>query len=1133
MAVGLLMGPSGSGKTHRIFEEIIEQSLAHPELYYYMIVPEQATMKMQRELIERHPQHGTMNVDVVSFHRLPYHIFEEISYQPNTVLDDIGKSMIVQKILSEKQDELTVLKANGGKYGVIEEVKSVLSEFYQYQLHEPELERMLSQISPETLLYHKLCDLRIILQEFEQFLGDSYVTGEQLLELLSAQISRSQKMKRAVVYLDGFTGFSPVQYELIKELFVYAKDVTISVVMDKKREKSTLFHMSKEVIAKAAHLVNETKVKYREPVYIGQEALPRFIQSEELAHMECQMFRYPYKCFSKANRDLELHVARNPRAECEMVAEQICKLVRVDGYRYRDIAIIGGDLTEYQAVLEETLQEHQIPFFADQNRSIFLNPCIEALRALFEMVEYNFTYESVFRFLKTGMTSCTSEEVYLLENYVLEFGIRGWTRYRQPFVRTHQSMTSDELEQINQIREKFCQTVEEVYTVLHSKKHSVRDYMTAVYEFCVRERFESKLEEMVARMESKQELVLAKAYAQVYPGMMELFDQTVALLGDAKLPLKELAQILDAGFDTFRLGVIPASMDQVLVGDIQRSRIENPMVVFLVGANEGVLTKGKKSSGILTDPEREQMKALDVELSPTAKEAIYSDQLYLYLVLSKAKNRLFISYATAGLDGKGIRPSYLIFRIQTIFPQLKVQEWQRESDSLENLTSKQALEDYFISRMQAYTLTQSDTLWEQIYYLLQQHPDSRSYVHQLFTAAYYINEDSSLGKAVAQALYGTKLRNSVSRMEQYAGCAFAHFMRYGMQLYERKVYEVRAVDIGTMLHRTMEYFVTEVQKQTLTWSDVTDELRHDLITDGLGRALDEYGFDVFEESSRTGYMEHTLLRMAERTAWVLQRHFEKGDMEPVHEELTFNGESTDALHYELDDGVSMDLYGKIDRVDRYEDDANIYLRIVDYKTGNTKFDIVDMNYGLQIQLVVYMNAMVEVEKRNHPEKQVIPAGMFYYNIQDAIIERDEKQSPEDALLEHYQLNGYANSNIDILQLMERNAEGAFQTVPVKLKKDGDLAKNSKVLTTDQFEEIGAYVSKELLKRAKEMMAGNVAIAPYLLDQKTPCDYCEYRNVCMFETGCGGKQYRRLQKMKEEDILQKVREDRIREQGEGE
>ena len=704
MSLQFIFGNSGSGKSYCLYQNIIEESIRHPEKNYLVLVPEQFTMQTQKDLCLMHPRGGIMNIDVLSFGRLAHRVFEEVGQDNRTVLDDEGKNLILRKIAGNYEDKLTVLKGNLKKQGYISEVKSVISEFTQYGVDFERLDEFMDNISPDSYLYYKLKDIRKVYEGFEDYLSEKYITKEEMLDVLSDAVPRSNILKGSIVAMDGFTGFTPVQDRLLGELLKVCGKVMITVEMDERedpfvyRHPYQLFALSKQMVTSLVKIARDTKTEMEDPVYLYQKPPKRFEHNAELAFLESELFRYSGKQYLREDEPgdersgytgaVSLHEARNPRTEAKYVAEGIRYLVREKGYRYRDIAVITADMNVYADALEKACGLFDIPVFMDHKKSILLNAFVEYLRSLLAMAEENFTYDSVFRFLRTGLCGFTDKEVDQMENYCLALGIKGYKKWQQAWVRQTTEAGETELQELNHLRVRFVEKIQNLVFVLKQRKKTVRDVTLAVYEFISEEKMQEQLSEMEQEFQEKGELALAKEYAQIYRIVLELFDKFVELLGDEQISLKEYCDLLDAGLEEAKVGVIPPSLDQVVIGDVERTRIKNIKALFFVGANDTLLPGNASARGILSERDREQFLKGDIALSPGPKEEAYIQKFYLYMNLTKPSEYLYLSWSKVSGDGKSLRPAYLISDIRRLFPGLRTVDEEKRAMAETELTRK-------------------------------------------------------------------------------------------------------------------------------------------------------------------------------------------------------------------------------------------------------------------------------------------------------------------------------------------------------------------------------------------------------------------------------------------------------------
>ena len=1117
MSLQFIMGPSGSGKSHYLYQKVTEESIQNPDKNYIVLVPEQFTMQTQKDLVMASPRKGILNVDVLSFNRLAYRIFEETGENNRLVLDDVGKSFVIRKIAGDYEQELKVLGGNLKKPGFISEMKSIISEFTQYDIQGETLDKLLEETDENTNFYYKLKEIQTVYEGFHTYLKDKYITGEELLDVLCFAVPKSKILKGSTIVLDGFTGFTPVQNKLLKELLVVAEDVIVTATMNEEKRSETLFALGHEMVDTLTKIARDVQVEIKDSICFYQKPVFRFRENSAIAFLEENVFRYTGRSYKEEQGSISIYHAKNPKEEIAYVAQEIRRLVRTEGLRYRDIAVIASDMECYAGAVENSFAKYDIPYFMDHKRSILLNSFVEYLRSLIDMAEQNFTYESVFRYLRTDLTSLLQEEIDLLENYCLALGIRGQKKWQETWVRRMKGMEEAELSAINSIRQKFLSEIEQIMSVLKKRSKTVSEVTKALYDFLVKNQVQQKVKVYETMFAAQGELALEKEYAQIYRIVMDLFDQFVELLGEEKISLKEYSDLLDAGLETAKVGIIPPGLEQVVIGDIERTRIKDVKILFFVGANDIYIPGKTQSGGLLSQRDRERFTEKKIALAPGAKEKAFIQKFYLYTILTKPSQKVILSYSMSSGDGKALRPAYLVFDLMKLFPKLEDKKIDMQL-GMQELTPESGL-SHIVAGLQKKGEA-FDLSWQELYTWYQKYPEWRSLVEKLVNAAFYRKESTNLKKEIAELLYGTVLENSVTRLEKYSACAYAHFLSYGLQLEERERYQFQAVDLGNLFHGAMEKFATKLRRGGFTWTTIPEDERELYIKESVEECIVDYGNTILYSSARNEYMVTRLERMLKRSIWALTKQLEKGDFIPEAYEMSY-----DSKRMELKDGNAMRLHGKIDRVDLCESGEDVFVKIIDYKTGAKAFDLGELYHGLQMQLVLYMNAVMEKEQGRFPEKNIRPAALLYYQMKDPLVEKEEaKSESEQKLLKELRPNGVVNDAPEVIAHLDREVEKQSSVIPITKNKDGSLSKQSSALSEEKLRLITSYANEKAKKLGTEILKGNVDIAPYEMEKHTGCDYCPYHGVCGFDERIPGYQYRKIGKESKEEILSKMEQE---------
>lgn len=1127
MSLQLFLGSAGSGKSYQLYREIIEQSKKNPDTNYLVIVPEQFTLQTQKDIVAMHPEHGVMNVDILSFMRFAYRIFDEVGGNDFPILEDTGKSMVLRKVVSEKRKELILFGANVKKTGFVNELKSLLSEFYQYNIQAEDFEKMKEIAQKKPVLKAKIADLFTIYEGFRTFMKERYITAEEILVVLNEVIDRSNWLKGTVICLDGFTGFTPLQYQLLSKMLRYAKKVMITVTLDPREkldqdlQEHQLFGLSKKTIHKLYKLANEVGVKIERPVYAecrSNSSVPyRYKNSPALAALEHNLFRYPYKIYQQEQQDITIHATKDANAEVDFVTREISRLVREEGYRYKDIAVVSGDIKEYGRIAKRSFALAGIPCFIDYKKDILNNPFVELLRSAVAVVSEDFSYEAVFRYLRTGLTDVEVEEVDLLENYILATGIRGYKRWSEPFTRRYRSREVIPFEQLNKIREKLLKEIEPLYHILKDRDKTLKDYTTALYELGVNLRIEDKLEAYRDKFLEDNQPSVAKEFEQVYRIVMELYDQMVLLLGDEQCTLKEFAEILDTGFVEVKVGLIPPGVDEVVVGDTERTRLKDIRALFFIGVNEGIIPGAIGSGGILSDIERELLINNEIELAPTKRQQAFTEQFYIYLNMTKPKEKLYITYHKLNDEGKSVNPSFLIGKLKQLFPKLRIEDEDEKPCDAEHVLRDNGL-SYLSEGLRDYHRKETTDLWKELYLYYRSGEKTNKILDKLLQGAFYVNKEKGISREAARLLYGVELKGSVTRLERYAGCAFAHFMSYGLSLEERQEYKLAIPDIGNIFHNAIDHFCKRLDASEYTWHTIPDEVREEWAAESVTYAVEQYENSFIKSSKRNEYLIKRMERITIRTLWALCNQIKQGAFEPSGYEMPF---------YHIP-ASNLTLQGRIDRLDIYEDGDKVYVRVIDYKSGNTYFDLQSVYYGLQQQLSVYLSAALEYLKRRYAEKEIIPSGIFYYHIDDPIVAKSEQV--EEDILKSLRMNGLVNEDKRVIGLMDQRLAGPDGTlrasaksdiIPVETNKEGELNKRSVVASGKQMMALMKYVNRKLVEDGKQILDGDTALNPYRSGEKTACDYCEFRGACGFDVRLPGNTYRNLTKKPVDEIKAEI------------
>ena len=1124
MALKFILGNSGGGKTEYMYQEVVKRAEANVKQNYLVVVPEQFTMQTQRKLVDLSTNHAIMNIDVLSFQRLAYRIFDELGKTDIKILEETGKNLVLRKIAQEQEEKLTVLRGNMHRMGYIGEVKSFISELMQYNISPAQLEETIDKGSFGSGLTHKLQDISVMYQAFTEYLRGNYITQEELLHVLISVAKDSKILEDSVLVLDEFTGFTPVQVELLRTLMSICSEIVVSLTIDEKEDffhskgAQELFDMPKKTIRTLMDLAQQTHTEVLDPVVISGGDRKRFKDAPALYFMEQNLFRRSYQRKFGQTEEIQIYSLKNPKEELVWAARKINDLVQNNGYRYKDIAVVSGNVETYANYVEQVCTKYEIPYFLDTTKEVLFHPFIEFIRGTLEVIASDFTYHSVMRLLRTGYCGLEQQEIDKLENYLLATGIRGKKMWSKRWLRMPKNERAYDLELLENIRQKFMTDLTPVLDAF-SEKTKAEEQILALYNYMVGLQVEQQLFEKEQELLATGEQAKSKEYGQIYRVVMDLFEKCVQVLGREQISIQELSEILDAGFEAAKIAVIPPGYDSVTIGDIERTRLNHVKVLIFLGVNEGIVPKSVNQGGIISQYERDVLEAADLALAPGAREQAFIQKFYLYLNMTKPSHQLYLTYSRVDSEGKALRPSYLVRTILRMFPDMQVQEIG-ELEEVLDISTEKAAQEYFLAGNRGpewYALAKC--------FLESEDPQVREQSKGILDAFYHTYRHDPISHVVAEAIYGKNIEGSVTRLESFARCAYAHYLSYGLKLREREESGFESVDMGNLYHTAVEIYSKKLAESAYDWFTVPDQMREDFSQTAMEEAILAYPNLSIYATAENAHMAGRMNHIFKQTIWALTTQVRKGRFVPNDFEVSFSkADHLDALTFDLENENHIQLRGRIDRLDTCVDDNRVYVKVIDYKSGNTKFDLVKLYHGMQLQLIVYMNAAMELEKKKHSRKEIVPGGLFYYYIDDPVVEvtgEVDEAEIQAAILKELKPDGLVNQEEAVYRAMDDVFEQKSDVIPVELKKSGELSARSSVASAEEFQILSEYVNHTIVKAGNAIYQGNVQVAPFVEGQVSSCDYCPYKAVCGFDRKVQGYEERKPRKIDKKDLFDRM------------
>ncbi|MGV8147126.1 MAG: helicase-exonuclease AddAB subunit AddB [Alkaliphilus sp.] len=1142
MKIKYIIGRSGAGKTHHIISEINERINATAENNLILIVPEQFTLQAERDLIKKMKKEGIIQVEVLSFSRLAHKVFNEVGGLSKTHINDIGKQMILRKLLNELGEDLTIYKKAYRQEGFITKLNDVIIEMKQHDIEVIDLLELnekrdesndtFSRLNENSIISMKMKDITLIFQAFNNYLEKRYIDTEDYINLLIEKIKEASFLKDSEIWIDSFHKMTPQTMKIVEELAKTAKEITITFTMDvgEDERSSDLFQTVKNTFNNTRKMAKRQNIS--EEILDLDNKNNKSTKSEVIKHIEKELYAHPYEKFVDKTEDIKIFEAVNTYQEVENVAIEIINLVREHDYRWRDVAVITADSKGYNPLIKRAFEEYRIPFFMDEKRKIIEHPILELILSAIDIVSKNFRYDDVFRYLKTELSNVEKDEHEKLENHVLRYGIRGDRWQKDHFgieLASEERENSFNIE-INELRKKVILPLAK-FRKSTKTKMQVSKITSELLKLLTDLQIEKKLIKWIDELKDSKRYDYANENTQIWNTVSAILEQMVEILGDNTVNLKEYGEILKAGFIASEIGVIPATIDQVLVGSIERSRSHDLKALFVVGVNDGILPSINDNSGILEEHERLQLRERGINLGLYSSSRIYEEKLAIYLAIAKPNERLFLSYALADAEGKALRQSLIIDKIKKIFSEIEVGSTANSViETTNNITIPSSTFKYLIEKLRK-TIDEDanyfDETWKSVFAWYANNTKWESKLEMAIEGLFHDNQPKNINSEKTKKLYGEQIKTSISRLERFSNCPFSHYIAYGLRPSERKKYEFTHMDAGNLFHRAIDDFGKLVREKELVWNELEPDETKLIFDEVLDRIDQDFAKGILSSTYRYKYQFELIRRVCKKAIEVLTTHLKKGDFVPLGFEISFGeGKEYPPIIVELASGEKVYIEGKIDRVDYMQDenDEELYIKIIDYKSGSKNIDFNEVFHGLQMQLLMYINAImlgIKAEGAN-----ALPAGIFYFKIDNPLISTSEKDKEkiEKEINKTLKMKGLAVNDVKVLRSIDRDMGANSEVISAGIKKDNTVSARSSVLSGEDFEYAIEYVNHKAKKICESMLSGEMAVYPTKNKNITACTYCEFSYVCQFDTLIESNRYKNISKKSKEEIIEKIKKE---------
>ncbi len=1143
MSLRFIYGRAGSGKSYYCLNDIKSKLNINHETPLILLVPEQFTLQAERNLIKTLNKSGLHRAEVLSFRRLAYRVFNEVGGITRQHIHPAGRCMLLYRIMNELKDDLKVFAKAANQQGFVNTLSTSISELKRYQITPESLRNMAENTEENELLKHKLEDISVIYEKFETLLHRTYIDADDDLTLLAQKLEKSQQFNQAEIWIDEFAGFTPQEYGVIEQLLrkVYRVNIafcTDYLIDEYQLDATEVFSPTKRAVKKLMDIANANNIVIDKPVPCKHTAYHRFQNSNSLHHLEQYFYAYPHKKYIEKTKDVSLYTAVNTYTEVESAARDIIRLCRDEGLRYKDITVITRNLPGYEKLIMAVFSEYGIPYFIDRKKEIASHPLVSMVLSALEIFTHHWSYESVFRYLKSGLTNIESSDINMIENYVLAAGIRGsrwtkgerWTyRLNAGFGATEPSIYEQQMiDKVNNIRERIATPLID-FRAKTKGRTEIKEICTALYEFLCAIEVPERIENRIDTFQASGELNLANEYGQIWNILMGVIDQIVEVMGEEKITIDRFKELLSIGIQEYQIGLIPPALDQVMVGSVERSKSHEVRALYILGVNDGVFPAAPTDEGVLSDKDREILHEKGLDLAPDTKTKAFEEQYLIYTTLCNVSEYLRISYPIADLEGRAMRPSSIIARLKKLFPNIKEQSNisidDTDATNLEQVTVPTPTFNALISVIRRQEEGEPiHPLWHNVYHWYIQSKEWKDKCEGALSGLQYSNHVKLIPTEKIKKLYGSPAYTSVSRLEQYATCPFSYYIKYGLKAKERKMFKLSAPDLGTFMHHVLEQFSKRMGTEEMDWNEVEREWCEKEISKIIDEWLEKMADSIFNSSKRYQYLATRLKRTMTRAIWLIVQHIRRSSFIPLGYEMGFEEKGDfPPITLKLPSGEEIKLVGRIDRVDTMETEAGTYLRIIDYKSGNKAFKLSDAYYGLQIQLITYLDALWDNDVKKL-RKPILPGGILYFKIDDPIIKgsfETKEEEIEKEIMKQLKMKGLLLADVKLIREMDNNLEGDSLIIPARINKGEKLGSSSSVATDRQFEILRKHVKKVLIQLGEEMLRGNVSISPYKKKAFTSCTYCDYAAICQFDSSLKDNNYRILHDIKDEEVWNRM------------
>lgn len=1120
----IFTGRAASGKTERILAEIAAACRAG-EGRQLLIVPELFSHEYERRLAKATQNHGARTAEVLSFTRLAVRVFAEAGGLAETVLTPAGRLLTLREAAARVRANLQICAPALEQPEMLRETLTVIDELKTCGVLPEDVFRAAREgAETEPALSQKLKEIAEIYTVYDRLCAETLPDPRDRMTLLADRLAESGVLKNTKVYIDCFASFTPQEFEVIRVMLENGVDLTVAVTSD--LAEPEVFVSGCKTAARLRKLAKMRGYSC-EIIDCGASKLER---PADLAVLEREALLPVRETHPSDGESVRIFEAASPFEECEHAAAYIRRTVRETGARWRDFTVAARSMDGYAAPLQMAMARYDVPVFLAEKTDLLAKPALALVTGALGACAEFWRYEDLFACFKTGLCGLDADEIDRLENYVLTWRIRGgawerdWTGHPAGYGIPFDDAAKQELADLNALRARAIAPFAALRERLKAAE-TAGGCVTALYDFLEGLDVPRALEERAAAHENAGRLQLAEEYRQLWEILLSALEQFYWTAGDRPMKGGEFAKLFALVLGEYDVGTIPVSLDRVNCGEIDRVCTGTSVkYLILLGANDGLLPKTPSSHGLLSDADRETLDGLGLELSASGAERLLMEQETLYHALACPRERLILSYSTHDAAGKETRPSYLVGTIRRLLAGVPFACGQ-----------EQILRDRLEAERPAIELAAAHFCGNPSPAVAAAYQKYQNDERLLAARNGRLSRGPLTDPRTIAGLYGRDVNLTASRVDQFYSCRFAFFMQYGLRAKPRREARFAAPETGTFIHYVLENCLRILGEREGGAPAADERTVRVTLRRVVQQYIDEELGGMGDKSARFRYLFNRLAASLETILDSVLDEMRHSDFAPIDYELDFSRSGDLPPVTCEEDGVSVALSGKVDRVDGYIKNGRLYVRIMDYKSGRKSFSLSDIWYGLNMQLIIYLHALQEKGLARYRERlseslnEIVPAGVLYVPARDELPEAERAETAEalDALrAKALRRSGLLSDDMDILEAMEHGLSGTAKFIPVtvKLPKKGEdapsLGSRSSVADLAKFGRLARYTNRKLLEMGKELRRGSCEADPYKHGQKDFCEWCDFRAACRFDESAGDKK-RILHTVKDEEFWEQI------------